>query len=1170
MENPYSTGGGGVVLEHQYGAVLLGHLLLGDPLPELGDDVVPTMVRFQGSAFSAVDDLIVTGETPDGRSRQVSIGVRRAPLFRPSHKATSALLVPYLQVVTDHWDEVRTGRWRLALAVASPNKHVQEIRELATVAHGQPDQAAFRAAASEPRRVAKQVRDRLRLLAKLVANAAASAKVDLEKCSEQELTWRVLHNLWLRELRLEGVDQTDRTGMVARLRTIVSAVPAADRLFTKLETLSREYAPAGATVTRLMVQQRLAGTAIDIGWSDGTPVGHGSGSPLRTRYRKQVERIAPVELLDREAELAELASFCTEGHEGRYIWWRADAWAGKSALMSWFVLHPPPGVRLVSFFVTARLAGQNHRIAFIDAVLEQLAAILGRSLPHTDSTREYHLLSMLDEAAETCLRHNERLVLLVDGVDEDRGVSTDPDDYSIAGLLPVVPNHGLRVVVAGRYNPPIPDDVPDNHPLRDPSIVRPLATSPAATVIRGEAERELRRLLAGCGQDLVGLLVAARGGLTAGDLAELTGRHVREIQDELDTVVGRSFSWRPGRWRDTPSYLLAHEELYEIALDFLAPSIAGFRARLHTWFDGYQARRWPADTPEYLLRSYFDMLADSDDMARVIACATDHVRTDRMRGLSGGDQAALAEIDRAQDLVLRRQPSDVGMLARLAVHRDRLTTRNSKVPVMLPAAWALLGQPAQAEELAGSIPVSWASSAAIAFLAEAMADVGALDRARELAEHVAKLAVDAPPPWPVEGEVLAAVVRSMVAVGDLSRAISLFESLRDSSVANSSRIEMMPALISTMFDQLDITHVDRFVTSIPDAVVRARALLHLADISSSADYLAQAVDLAQAVALAPRGHRSSFLVMLAVTAAKLLGRERAEELVRSLVGDPSTPDATTIPVAAIAARTGHLDEVITTIVNLSDGDFDRAMFSLVPFLPWSDPRTSQLLERARQSGAQRYLAKMLTAVGALDQALELASEPEDPDLLASLAHCAAWQGRIDQARQLIADLWARIGGDQDSSWCTSGWSKLSEAAANAGDLLLAEHFVGLARQLVKYKPEAIRPDAIEDFVYALDRLEHIDEATELAEMITDDNSDLHRALTVEVEITGWESDEEVEELLNQGPSRLPHPTRIPEGSAVDLLTTNSWTEALPVLARDHPDLLRVIAAELDPVSIPTT
>ena len=67
-------------------------------------------------------------------------------------------------------------------------------------------------------------------------------------------------------------------------------------------------------------------------------------TPTRSRYMQQVARIAPPELIDRAAELAELAAFCIEPGKRPYAWWQAAPWAGKSALMSTFVLHPPPRV----------------------------------------------------------------------------------------------------------------------------------------------------------------------------------------------------------------------------------------------------------------------------------------------------------------------------------------------------------------------------------------------------------------------------------------------------------------------------------------------------------------------------------------------------------------------------------------------------------------------------------------------------------------------------------------------------------------------------------------------------------------------------------------------------------------------------------------------------------
>lgn len=120
-----------------------------------------------------------------------------------------------------------------------------------------------------------------------------------------------------------------------------------------------------------------------------------TSAPVRSRYHLQVHRIAPRTLIGRSAELDELTVFCTSPEPfASYWWWRADAWSGKSALMSWFALHPPAGVRVVSFFVTARLHGQNDRSAFIDNVMEQLLALLGGDVPQFlgESTRDAHLL----------------------------------------------------------------------------------------------------------------------------------------------------------------------------------------------------------------------------------------------------------------------------------------------------------------------------------------------------------------------------------------------------------------------------------------------------------------------------------------------------------------------------------------------------------------------------------------------------------------------------------------------------------------------------------------------------------------------------------------------------------------------------------------------------------
>lgn len=149
--------------------------------------------------------------------------------------------------------------------------------------------------------------------------------------------------------------------------------------------------------------------------------------PIRrpSAYLRQVQRIAPPELVGRDDELAELTTFCLAPDpapapdtdrpdaecariEQQYRWWRAPAWSGKSALMSTFVLHPPAAlrgrVRIVSFFITARLAAQDTHTAFATTLVQQLADLLGQDPPSalTETDRDEHLLDLLDQAAHSC------------------------------------------------------------------------------------------------------------------------------------------------------------------------------------------------------------------------------------------------------------------------------------------------------------------------------------------------------------------------------------------------------------------------------------------------------------------------------------------------------------------------------------------------------------------------------------------------------------------------------------------------------------------------------------------------------------------------------------------------------------------------------------------------
>ncbi|WP_328999491.1 hypothetical protein OHA18_34250 [Kribbella sp. NBC_00709] len=554
------------------------------------------------------------------------------------------------------------------------------------------------------------------------------------------------------------------------------------------------------------------------------------GRPVaRSAYREQVRRIAPVVLEGRESEFNELAAFCISDHAASYAWWRAPAWAGKSALMSWFALNPPPSVRVVPFFVTARWAGQSDRIAFTDVVIEQLAELLDEPMPWhlTEATRDQCFLDVLRRAAESCGEQNERLILLVDGLDEDRGVTAGAGAHSIAALLPFDPPANLRIIVAGRPNPPMPLDVPPNHPLRDPSIIRPLDPSPAARVVKMDMLGELAALLGGSSveQDLLGLVVAGGGGLSARDLAELTGESVWQVRDHLDAVAGRTFSVRQQRWSGNDSYVLGHEELQATARERIGDVRVGdYRQRLHEWAADYRDREWPAETPEYLLRGYFRLLRALGDLDRIVEFALDSTRHDRLMEITGGDTAAFVEIETAQDLLLVPGAPDLFTIARLARHKDRLKERNAHIPVELPALWAHLAYSPRAEALARAVPDPGRRATALALLAKGLAKSGQT----ELAATLAEAATDDCGQVALSRDALATALRAACAawfeIGDLARVEKLARANPDRDYQGAALGEVVAELVK--HGELD--QAEALADSIPAPDFRARAIAEVA------------------------------------------------------------------------------------------------------------------------------------------------------------------------------------------------------------------------------------------------------------------------------------------------------------------------------------------------------
>ncbi|MFD1145517.1 hypothetical protein [Saccharothrix hoggarensis] len=760
-----------------------------------------------------------------------------------------------------------------------------------------------------------------------------------------------------------------------------------------------------------------------------------AGAPFRSRYLHQVRRMAPEVLVGREAELAELAEFCSS-QSGAYAWWQGEPWAGKSALLSWFTLNPPPGVRIVSFFVTARMAGQNHRGAFIENVLGQLSEMLGETPPvHlSEATREAHLLGMLEDSAALCRSRDERLVLLVDGLDEDRGVTTGPDDYSIAGLLPVTPPFGSNVVVASRSHRPLPYDVPQDHPLRTSSLVRELAPSPAAIVSRADKERELRGLLTGQ-RDLVGFVVASGGGLSAEDLAELTDVTRRAMTERLASTACRSFASRPSPWTAGEVYLLSHAELLTEAVAHLGSAVDEHRTRIHRWADMYRDRRWPTSTPEYLLHGYFRMVAEEDDVVRMVAVATDRDRLDLMRKVSGSDSEALRQLVTTEERLLARHAVTVTAMTRLALNRQRLKNRNAAIPVDLPAAWAALGRHHRARELANSIDSVVDRVEALALVAVAGQNA---DTARSTLSHAEQL-LDLLSEPTDRRRAAAAIAKATIAVRDPTEASGV---LRPRTGLSADDFGEIGRVIEARWGagQSDVV-----INSIDDETARLRMYLGTAEVSDDAERARRHLD--HAVRLLPGIPRWEFrnaLRHLTRAASRLLPYDLADAVVRSLFRSGASEVEVASARAEVAARCGDFRTVVELVASLDASDARPLLVHLLGAVPWPEGQAVELEDRLAGVGGTRNTRALTVAVaeaGDLTRAARLATRAADSAALASVARHAAVTGRPEMAEQLLSAAMNLVEAGTNPVDDLNGMAVVAQAAARCGDAVAAKRLI---------------------------------------------------------------------------------------------------------------------------------
>ncbi|XVV39281.1 hypothetical protein ACQPXT_40250 [Streptomyces sp. CA-100214] len=465
--------------------------------------------------------------------------------------------------------------------------------------------------------------------------------------------------------------------------------------------------------------------------------------------------VFPLDFVGREKELAELEAFAAAPDGApQYLWLQAGPWAGKTALLAWFAAQRlPTGVDAAHYFIVGRL-GTNVREGFVRVVGEQLASAAGLRRPPAVDADTPDLGPLYEAAARARATRHRRLLLIVDGLDED--ADADQKGCGIAGLLPKHPPHGMRVIVAGRHHPHAPLDLVSDHPLRSPSVVRQLTDSPAARIIRDSAMQELKALVKdpAVGRRLLGLLASAQGALSGQDLADLIGIPPLEVEERLRSVVGRSMA--PTRVELLPldaqlqaevdaglqTFVLAHTELQKAAVSALGRNtIAACKKQLHAWADGFRTEGWPEDTPNYLLTGYTQLVRESADTERLADLVLDPRRQLRLAERSGPD-VALADLD---FVAPSSSSPSLSTAARASASRELLVPHVRPLPGAISRTIARLGDVRRARNLAlasGSAAAKADNLAGVAHVLAAIGNKQAAQTARDAA-HWARTALTA-------------------------------------------------------------------------------------------------------------------------------------------------------------------------------------------------------------------------------------------------------------------------------------------------------------------------------------------------------------------------------------------------------------------------------------------
>ncbi|MDI9519804.1 MAG: hypothetical protein QM308_01400, partial [Bacillota bacterium] len=652
----------------------------------------------------------------------------------------------------------------------------------------------------------------------------------------------------------------------------------------------------------------------------------------------------------REAEIKAIISFIQNQSEkcDQWWWWQADTWAGKTTLMVHLaeMLTAPVNtleseVSIAAVFIIGRKDEHSDSDAFYTYLIPQLAEIADYSgvvIPPDLQGRIDLCTHLFELAANKTSLQNKRLVILIDGLDEDQGPYRGHKKQSIAeaiaASLPALLPRNVRVIVSSRSNPALPANVPSNHPLRNPKHKHILKQSEFAKEAKDAAIKEIKEIVKKrddqgklYGLDMLAYMAASRGWLTANDLAELTDVNVFLIEEILsDGATARSFKSIKSSDGE-PAYFIGHDYLEKLLISkylgnrIRLPREQGskieieedqarfqqkkfralkkWRRKIVDWAEEY-ANNWISDTldesvvPDYLCSEAFAHLLtkDPDLEEQAFNMLTDQSRMLLLQRIHGNDYQSMKQLQILIDGLAERIttiPSETLTRLAAALHfLSKLSQRTRNIPADLPALFALLGKIEFAKTLALSISDTRKRIDALNQVATTtLAQTGNIEEAVKIANSITE------PFFRVQA--LVDIARALAQAGNNDKAVDI------AMLANNA------------------------ANSITEPYYKSEALVNIARALAQAGNNEEAVKISKLAINAANSitepyDKSKVLVNIARALAQAGNNEEAVKIANSIT-DPYYKSKALVNIARTLVQTGNNDKAVDIANSITEPFF---------------------------------------------------------------------------------------------------------------------------------------------------------------------------------------------------------------------------------------------------------